>query len=88
MADDRDARIAQLEADVAQRDRALAEAREQQTATAEILRIIASSPIRAVSPSSTRWPSARFGCAAPTSARVYLVDGDVPTHGHSRGRVR
>src|SRR4051794_18743223 len=51
MADDRDERIAQLEAenaalraDAERRDRALTEALEQQTATAEILRAIASTP--------------------------------------------
>src|SRR4051812_32244927 len=45
MADNRDVRIAQLEAEVAQRDRVLAEALEQQTAMAEILRVIASAPM-------------------------------------------
>ncbi|HZO32892.1 MAG TPA: GAF domain-containing protein [Chloroflexota bacterium] len=51
MADDRDARIAQLEVEVAslradaeRRNRTLAEALEQQAATADILRVIASSP--------------------------------------------
>src|SRR5688572_1290763 len=51
MADDRDARIADLEAELqrrdaelALRDRALTEALEQQTALSEVLRIIASSP--------------------------------------------
>src|SRR4051794_31095068 len=51
MTDDRDARMAQLEAEVAslradaeRRDRALAEALEQQTATAEVLGVIASAP--------------------------------------------
>src|SRR4051812_28563891 len=50
MADDA-ARIAQLEAElrqardeIQQRDRALANAQEQQTATAEVLRVIAASP--------------------------------------------
>ena len=45
MADDPYARIAQLEAELSQRDRALAEAREQQAATGEILGLIAASPL-------------------------------------------
>jgi hypothetical protein len=44
MGDDAYAKIARLEAELARRDRALAGAREQQAATAEILRIIATSP--------------------------------------------
>src|SRR4051812_43496045 len=44
VADDRDARIAQLEAELAQRDQALSESHKREAALAEVLRVIASSP--------------------------------------------
>ena len=80
MADDRDARIAQLEAELAasrqreaalveearQRERAFAAALEQQTATAEILRAIASSPAE---------PQRVLDSIAKTAAR--LCDADL-----------
>jgi len=44
MADDRDARIAQLEGELAQRDQALSESHQREAALAEVLRVIASSP--------------------------------------------
>src|SRR5262249_3202067 len=89
MADDRDARIAQLEADLAasrEREAALArenatlgaeraDARQQQTALSEVLRIIASSPtdlptvLTAVAQSAAR-------ALGVNDAIIYRVDGD------------
>ena len=91
MADDRDARIAELEAelrqardenaalrtresalvgDVAYRDRALGEALEQQTATAEVLRVIASSPDRLPARPGRYWESAARLCDASDGDRA------------------
>jgi two-component system, NtrC family, sensor kinase len=87
MADDRDARIAQLEAEVvALREReatadvravraegALAEALERQTATSDILRVIASSAELSQVFEEVAQQSHRL-CDA-SSARIWLVDG-------------
>ena len=94
MADYRDARIAQLEAEVAalrergaksearRPGRALAEALEQQTATAEILHVIASAPtvalpvLEAILHSATR-------LVASTDALIHILDGeDLRTAGY------
>src|SRR5215204_2710656 len=89
MADDRDARIARLEAEVAalrereagavlRADRAEAdrtEALEQQTATAEILRVIASSPTQLDAILSTIARSAARLCESE-DVQIELVQGD------------
>src|SRR5262249_42875018 len=90
MADDRDARIAQLEADLAasrEREAALArenatlgaersDARQQQTALSEVLRIIASSPTDLPDVFEALAARAARLCSA-TAARVWQVEGDV-----------
>src|SRR5262249_51695864 len=85
MADDPYARIAELEAEVGElrrthtaelelRDRALAEALEQQTSTAEILRAIASSPADRRSALDAIAESAARLCGADRSA-IQAVEG-------------
>jgi len=82
MADDRDARIEQLEAENAalrQREAALMaqllEAREQQTATSEILRVIASSPTQLDTVLETIARSAAHLCESD-DVQIQLVQGD------------
>src|SRR5689334_1938414 len=83
MADDRDARIAQLEAEnaalrerEAEFDAASHRLREQQAATADILRMIATSQVDLSRVLGGLAGRAYRLCGA-SSARVYLVDGDV-----------
>jgi len=92
MADDRDARIAQLEAEVAAlnevadaRDNALAEALEQQSATAEVLRVIAATPSD-LDPVIATVVEAPFVCAARTAARSGR--SRATTSGHCSGRCQ
>src|SRR4051794_33622364 len=96
MADDRDARIEQLQAEVAalrkreaaltaanvapcekgeRSDRVLAGALEQQTATAEILRVIASSPTQFDAVLETIVQSAARLCESD-DVQIHLVQGD------------
>jgi len=89
MVDDREARIVQLEAEVAalrERDAksearadraeaALAEALEQQTATAEVLRVIASSPTVALPVLEAILHSATRLVASPR-ALIHILDGE------------
>jgi signal transduction histidine kinase len=83
MADDRDARIAQLQAEVASlrdENRALlaanGQARDEQTATSEILRMVASSRFD-LSGVLNRLADRAYRLCGASSARLYLVDGDV-----------
>src|SRR4051812_20526367 len=83
MAEDRDTRIAQLEAELAaarNREAALhtelADAREQQAATAEILRMVASSRFDLTGVLDALATRAYQLCGG-SSGRVYLADGDV-----------
>src|SRR5687767_13457385 len=99
MADDRDARIAHLEAElrragaevdalrereallvsqVEKRDGALSEALEQETATAEILRVIASTPSNRAEVLDALVDSAKRLCGAEV-ASVARVDGEEHT---------
>ena len=84
MADDRDARIAQLEAELERRDAALRQARaesaalrEQQTATSEILRVIASSPTDLESVLTAIAESAAKLCGANDAIVHQLEDGGI-----------
>jgi signal transduction histidine kinase len=74
MADDA-ARVRQLEAENAALRRALAEAHEQQMATAEILRVIAASPTDLTTAMQTISDTAARLCS-PTSAFIRLVEED------------
>jgi len=83
MADDPDARIAQLEAELRQtRDEKtalaakLADAREQQAAAAEILRMVASSRFDLTGVLDALATRAYQLCGG-SSGRLYLADGDV-----------
>src|SRR4051812_4642841 len=90
MADDRDARIAQLEAELRQsraenvalrekeerRDRALAEAHEVQSATAEVLRVISRSAFQLQSVLDTLVENAVRLCRADFGV-IRRYDGEV-----------
>jgi len=97
MADNRDARIAQLEAElrevrvrhaeeIADRDRALAEALEQQTATGEILSLIAASPTNPESVLDTIAESAVRLCGA-SAATIWRRHGDGLVVAHQHGQA-
>src|SRR5688572_9303811 len=75
MADDA-ARIAQLEAELRQARDEVTEAREQQTATAEILRVIASSPTDLDTVLDAIVTSAARLCDAD-SVGIHRVEGDL-----------
>jgi hypothetical protein len=76
MADDRDARIAQLEVELRRARADNAALREEQTASAEILRVIASSPADLQRVLNTVADSAVGLCEAG-GALIWRIDGDV-----------
>ncbi len=84
MADDRDAEIARLEAenaalraDADRRDRTLAETLEQQAATADVLRVIATSPIQVEAVLDAIAERAARVCGADDAIVHRLENGDM-----------
>ena len=77
MADDA-VRIAQLEAELAERDRALAEALERQAVMAEVLRVMAASPADLQTVLTTIAEAAARLCGAADALINQVIDGDFP----------